>query len=154
MRIFFPEHETYEKGHGRLDIRKIWTSTEINYYVNFPHCAQVACVERYSEELKSGKIRHETAYLITSLSPNDANPERLLALNRGHWGIENRNHYVRDFTFDEDRSQIRSHSGPRMMATLRNFAISMLRLVGYSNIAKAIRHMAAKAHLALGLIGI
>lgn len=103
---------------------------------------------------KSGKIRHETAFLITSLSPNETNPERLLALNRGCWGIENRNHYVRGVTFDEDRCQIRSNSGPRIMATLRNFAISILRYVGHSNIAKAIRHMAGKPHLALGLIGI
>ena len=102
----------------------------------------------------SGKTRRETAYLITSLSRHEASPERLLALNRGHWGIENRSHYVRDVTFDEDRSQIRAHSGPRVMAALRNFAISILRLMGHANIAKAIRHMAAKPHLALGLIGL
>ena len=154
MRIFPPEHETCEKGHGRLDIRKIWTSTEINDYVHFPYCRQVACIERHSEKLTSGKTRLETTYLITSLSQNDASPERLLALNRGHWAIENRSYYVRDVTFDEDRSQIRSHSGPRLMATLRNFAVSILRLVGHSNIAKAIRHLAAKPHVALGLIGL
>ena len=137
-----------------MDIRRIWTSTDINDYVNFPFCSQVACLERYSENLKSGKIRNETVYLITSLSPNNAGPERLLGINRGHWGIENRNHYVRDFTFDEDRSQIRSNTGPMMMASVRNFAISVLRLAGHSNIAKALRHMAAKPHLAMGLIGI
>ena len=126
----------------------------INEYVHFPYCAQVACIERHSEELRSGKTRRETTYLITSLSHHEASPERLLALNRGHWGIENRSHYVRDFTFDEDRSQIRAHTGPRVMAALRNFAIRILRLVGHSNIAKAIRHMAAKPHVALGLIGI
>ena len=153
MRIFPPEHETCEKGHGRLDIRKIWTSTEINEYVTFPYCRQVACIERYSEKLKSGKTRHETVHLITSLSPDEATAQRLLSLNRGHWGIENRSYYVRDVTFDEDRSQIRAHSGPRLMATLRNFAISVLRLVGHTNIAKAIRHLAAKPHLALGLMG-
>ena len=134
-------------------MRRIWTSTKINEYVNFPYCRQGARLERYSEERKSGKTRHETVYLITSLSQYDPSPERLLALNRGHWGIENRSYYVRDVTFDEDRSQICSHSGPRLMATLRNLAISILRLVGHSNIAKAIRHMAAKPHLALGLMG-
>ncbi len=126
----------------------------INEYVEFPSCAQVACIERCSEERTSGKTRRETTYLITSLSHHEASPERLLALNRGHWGIENRSHYVRDFTFDEDRSQIRAHSGPRVMAAVRNFAISILRLVGHLNIAKAIRHMAAKPHVALGLIGL
>lgn len=154
MKNFPPQHKAIEKGHGRLDIRKIWTSTEINDYVNFPHCRQVACIERYSENLKSGKKRRETAYIITSLSKNDANPERLLNLNRGQWGIENRSHYVRDVTFDEDRSQVRSKSGPRMMAILRNFAISILRLTGIKNIAKALRNMAAKPHLAIRLIGI
>jgi hypothetical protein len=149
-----PEHETIEKGHGRLDIRKIWTSTEINDYVNFPYCGQVACLERYSENLKSGKTRHETVYLITSLSPEKATAERVLNLNRGQWGIENRIYYVRDVTFDEDRSQVRSKFGPRMMAILRNFAISILRLTGVENIAKALRTMAAKPHLALRLIGI
>jgi predicted transposase YbfD/YdcC len=137
-----------------LDIRKIWTSTDINDYVEFPYCGQVACIERYSEDLKSGKTRQETVYLISSLSPDKANAERLLTINRGQWGIENQSHYVRDFTFDEDRSQIRSRYGPRMMASLRNFAISLLRLTGHKNIAKALRNMAAKPHLALRLIGI
>ena len=152
--LFPPEAQTVEKGHGRLEIRKIWTSTEIKDFVLFPHCGQVAHLERHRQEIKSGKIHEETAYLITSLSPAEANPKRLLSLARGHWGIENKSHYVRDFTFDEDRSQIRKKSGPRMMATLRNFAISILRLVGYKNIANAIRDMAAKPHLTLRLIGI
>jgi len=88
-----------------LEIRKIWTSTEINDYVNFPYCGQVACLQRYREEIKSGKIQNETVYLITSLSKDAADGERLLTLIRGHWGIENKSHYVRDFTFDEDRSK-------------------------------------------------
>jgi hypothetical protein len=99
-------------------------------------------------------FHEETAYLITSLSPTKANPDRLLFLARGHWGIENKSHYVRDVTFDEDRSQVRKNSGPRVMATLRNFVISILRLNGYQNIASAIREMAAKPHIALRLIGL
>lgn len=137
-----------------MEIRKIWTSTEINDYVDFPYCGQVAFLERYREEIKSGKIQNETVYLITSLSQDDANGERLLNLIRGHWGIENKSHYVRDFTFDEDRSTVRKKSGPRIMATLRNFAISMFRLIGYTNMAKALRDMMAKPHLTLRLIGI
>ena len=136
-----------------MEIRKIWISTEINDYVNFPYCGQVACLERYSENIKKGDIHQETVYLITSLSASKADPARLLSLARGHWGIENKSHYVRDVTFDEDRSQVRTKSGPRVMATLRNFAISILRLVGNINIAKALRNMAAKPHIALQLIG-
>jgi predicted transposase YbfD/YdcC len=134
-------------------MRKIWTSIDLNSYLDFPFCGQVACIERHTENLKTGKIRSETAYLITSLSPQKASPKQLLDLNRGHWSIENKSHYVRDVTFDEDRSQIRTKTGPRMMATLRNLAISLLRLADYTNIAAAIRHMAAKPHLALQLIG-
>ena len=78
----------------------------------------------------------------------------ILNLARGHWGIENKSHYVRDVTFDEDRSQISKKSGPRVMATLRNFVISILRLIGRKNIANALRDMAAKPHMALRLIGI
>ncbi len=121
--------------------------------MDFPFCGQVACIERHTENLKTGKIRSETAYIITSLSPHKASPAQLLDLNRGHWNIETKSHYVRDVTFDEDRSQIRTKTGPRMMATLRNLAISLLRLADYNNIAAAIRHMAAKPHLALQLIG-
>lgn len=136
-----------------MEIRKIWTNTEIKDYIDFPYCGQVAFLERYREEIKSGKIQNETVYLITSLSQDDANGERLLNLIRGHWGIENKSHYVRDFTFDEDRSKVRKKSGPRIMATLRNFAISIFRLIGYTNMAKALRDMMAKPHLTLRLIG-
>ena len=96
----------------------------------------------------------ETAFLITSLSPIEANAEHLMGLARGHWGIENKSHYVRDVTFDEDRSQARKKSGPRVMATLRNFTINILRLIGYHNIAAALRDMAAKPHISLKLIGL
>jgi len=64
----------------------------------------VVVIERFSQELKSGKTRQETAYVITSLTPHQAGPESLLELNRGHWEIENRLHWVRDVTYDEDRS--------------------------------------------------
>jgi hypothetical protein len=77
---------------------------------------------------------------VTSLAPTQASPARLLALVRAHWTIENRLHWVRDVTFDEDRSQIRRGAGPQVMATLRNLAISLLRLAGASFIAPALRH--------------
>lgn len=121
--------------------------------MDFPFCGQVACVVRHTEEIKTGKKRSETVYIITSLSPQKASPEQLLELNRGHWSIENKSHYVRDVTFDEDRSQIRTNAGPRIMAMLRNLAISLLRLAGYANIAAAIRDMAVKPYRSLQMIG-
>lgn len=94
-------------------------------------------------------------YLITSLPQEKADAQRLLRLNRGHWEIENRVHWVRDVNFDEDRSQIRTGAGPRVMATLRNLAISLLRLRNPSrSIAEALRDLAARPHLALAMVGL
>ena len=78
----------------------------------------------------------------TSLPPADASPQRLLALWRGHWGIENRVHWVRDVTFDEDRSQVRTGSAPQIMAALRNLTISVMRLAGETNPPMADRCLA------------
>lgn len=153
--LFPPAHETRKKGHGRLEIRRIWTSVQLNGYVDFPHCAQVARIERITLTISSGKTRSEVVHLITSLTPEKASPERLLRLNRGHWGIENGLHWVRDVTFAEDHSQVRTGSGPRMMATLRNLAISLIRLRCKTfEIARSLRDMAARPHLALAIIGL
>ncbi|HEV7668274.1 MAG TPA: ISAs1 family transposase [Thermoanaerobaculia bacterium] len=144
-----------EKHHGRLEIRRIWTSPQLSHYVDFPCSAQVARVERITHTISSGKKRAEVVYLITSLSPEKASAKRLLALNRGHWEIENRLHWVRDVTFAEDASQIRTGSGPQMMATLRNVAISLIRLRRKTcGIAQALRDMAARPHLALAMVGL
>jgi len=103
--------------------------------------------------MKSDRLREEVAYGVTSLTASEANPEQLLALARGHWQIENRCHHVRDTTYEEDRSQIRAGNGPRMMATLRNFAMGLLRLMGCSNIASATRHCAASSRDTLRILG-
>jgi predicted transposase YbfD/YdcC len=151
--IFPPQHQTIDKGHGRLEIRQIWTSNELNDYLDFPYVKQVLTIRREFTYIKSGKKSEEIVHGITSLSTSKADPTRLLQLNRGHWGIENSLHYVRDVTFNEDRSQIRTKNAPRTMACFRNFAISLLRWMGNSNIAKALRELAAKPHLSLQLIG-
>ncbi len=104
-------------------------------------------------DMKSDQIRAEIAYGVTSLAASEADPDHLLALTRGHWQIENRCHHVRDTTYDEDRSQIRTWNGPRMMATLRNFAMGLLRLMGCRNIASATRHCAASSRDTLRILG-
>ncbi len=143
------------KQHGRLEIRRIRTSPLLSDYVDFPCSAQVARVERITHSKPSGKTRTEVVYLITSLSPEKASAKRLLALNRGHWEIENCLHWVRDVTFAEDASQIRTGSGPQVMATLRNVAISLIRLRRKSpGIARALRDMAARPHLTLAMVGL
>ena len=81
-----------------------------------------------------GKPRRELAYAATSLPPAEASRQRPLVLWQGHWGIENRVHWVRDVTFDEDRSQVRTGSAPQIMAALRNLTSSVIRLAGETNI--------------------
>ena len=99
--------------------------------------------------------QRETVFCVTSLSSEKADATRLLTLNRGHWSIENRLHYVRDRTFDEDRSQVRKRAAPHMMASLRNLAIGLLRLAGAStNIAAASRFFMRHTERAMELLGV
>ena len=137
-----------------MEVRRIWASTELVGYVDVPYAAQVFAVQRDTTNLLSGKFRRETVYGLTSLSPRQANPSRTLALNRQHWGIENGVHYVRDMSFDEDRCRIRKRAGAQVMATLRNLAISLLRLAGATNIAAALRFCSRSWVRPLRLIGV
>ena len=151
-KIFPPAHQTIDKEHGRLETRTICASSLLNDYLDFPHCGQVFKIIRQRTILTTGKTSSETVYGITSLTAQQADAKRLLALSRGHWSIENRSHYVRDMLFDEDRHQLRKGKSPQMMACLRNFAISLLRLMNYKNITKATREFAARTHLTLRLL--
>lgn len=135
-------------------MRAIWSSTELTEYLTFPHAAQVFAIRRDTTEIVSGKSRSETVYGLTSLTPQRATPKRLLELSRGHWSIENRLHWVRDVTFDEDRSRVRKFNGPQVMASIRNLAISLLRMAGASNIAQALRFCARLGSNLLRFIGI
>jgi len=124
----------------------------LNRYLEFPYVGQVFCIKRTSQSLKTKMKREEIVYGITSLTPEKIDLPSLLSLNRGHWSIENRLHYVRDETFGEDRSQIRTRNAPRVMAIFRNVAISLLRWLKKTNIAKALREIASKSYLALRLL--
>ncbi len=150
--IFFPCHRTLDKGHGRIEIREFWASSSLKEYTKFPHANQVMRIRRTTTNLLGEKLREETAYAVTSLPPERGSIELLAELNRGHWSIENSLHWVRDVTFDEDRSQVRTGSGPRTMATIRNLAISLFRMRGFKNIAAAIRQCAWTPGRALEMI--
>lgn len=104
--------------------------------------------------MKGRKTPTETVYGLTSLSPQQATPAQLLSYNRAGWQIENRLHYVRDLTYDEDRSQVRRGHRPHAMATLRNTAITLLRMAGAPNIAAATRYLARQAARPLRLLGL
>jgi predicted transposase YbfD/YdcC len=144
-----PSHAAVQVGHGRRVHRaiKVLTAPE---WIAFSGAAQVAQIRRTTT--RAGKRTVEVVYVITSADHHAAPPATLAAWVQGHWGIENRAHWVRDVTYDEDRSQVRTGSGPHVMATLRNLAIGLLRLNGTTNIAAALRHHARQADRPINLI--
>jgi len=122
--------------------------------VGFPHAHQAFCILREVRSLDGTPRSCEAAYGLTSLTPDNAGHQRLAGHVRGHWGIENKLHWVRDVTFDEDRCQVRTGSGPRVMAMLRNLAIGVLRLAGETNIARGLRWAGRDPSRALALLGL
>jgi predicted transposase YbfD/YdcC len=98
-----------------------------------------------------GSYQCEVAYLISSLDHHSHAPKTLLALNRGHWSVENKLHYVRDVTMGEDACRVHSGSAPQVLAGVRNAIIALLRRDGWTNIAAALRHCAVKTAEALRL---
>ncbi|MCC6420710.1 MAG: ISAs1 family transposase [Gemmataceae bacterium] len=143
--------------HGRWDQRRLWAlaDPEVNAYLGWPHLAQVCRVERWRQQVRQGRIvktEHEVSYLITSAGPERADAARLLRTNRGHWGIENRTHCVRDVTFDEDRGQIRRGAAPQAFAASKNLAIALLRRRRWANIAEALRCYAGRPTRAVALV--
>lgn len=127
--------------HGRIETRQIWTTTELNGYLDFPHVGQAFAIQRTTLNKKTGKTSQEIAYGITSRSPDQASPQRLLEINRGHWTIENCCHYVLDWVFDEDRSRIRTGYGPENISRLRRFAIGLLQSKGVKNVSQKMRQL-------------
>ena len=115
--------------------------------------AQVFRVDRRLVDTRTGEIREEVVYGVTSLAADRADARALSRLLRGHWTIDNRCHWVRDVTFDEDRSHARCGAIPQVTAALRNLAISLLRLAGFLSIAAATRRLAALPWQALALLG-
>jgi len=145
--------ETWDRQRGRVEHRSIRVSTEMNAYLSQtwpPHLAQVAELTRLVT--KNGQKSHEVVYLITSLSPPCASPERLLDLIRGHWSLENGSHYVRDVTFAEDRSQLRTGNAPQIMAAFRNLVVTLIHRTGSSQIAATRRSFSAHPFKAFALL--
>ena len=124
-------------GHGRR-VRRTIRAVQAPGWVDFPGVAQILQVRR--TRTINGRKRTEVVYVICSLDMAAAPKATVASWIQGHWSIENALHWVRDVVFDEDRHQLRTGSGPQVMATLRNTAISLLRLAGHTRIAKALRH--------------
>jgi len=150
-----PEHETCERAHGRIDRHRVW-SAPVPSTITFPHARTYIIVERESSTLDDVRVSIETRYYVTDLTFDDAGIEHLFRLVHGHWSIENGLHWVRDVTFGEDLSQVRTGTLPRILATLRNLAIGIIRHSTYRsvNIAAATRQLARQPDVALDLLGI
>jgi predicted transposase YbfD/YdcC len=143
-----------DRGHGRREIRTLKILT-VSSGIDFPNAAQALQIRRRRRRLDEPKrFTTETVYAITDLRVHQAKQAQLAAWIRGHWSIENSIHWVRDVTYDEDRSQIRTGTGPQVMAALRNAAIGALRTAGITNIAAANRHHARDSNRPLALLGI
>jgi len=145
---------TVDLGHGRIERRRVTARALLAGDCDWPDARQVFVVERQVTHKKSGAERREVTYGVTSRDPDRLNARALLRLLRGHWHIENRVHWVRDVTFDEDRSQVRTGAIPAILATVRTTAIGLFRHTGEANIAAACRRCAAQPEAALALIGI
>ena len=141
---------THDKGHGRIEQRTV-KLTAVALGIGFPHARQAIQITRRTRRKKTSPWHTETVYAITDLG-FEITPAQLADAIRAHWGIENRLHWVRDVTFCEDLSQIRTGNGPAVMATLRNLAISLHRLAGADNIAAASRHVSRNPARALHLV--
>jgi predicted transposase YbfD/YdcC len=116
-----------ETGHGRRETRATRALTVTDLGLDFPHAVRAVRILRHRTDLASGRCSRQTVYAITDLTSQQASPQRLGQLARLQWTIENRLHFVRDTTFGEDASKIRTGQGPENMATLRNLAINTLR---------------------------
>jgi predicted transposase YbfD/YdcC len=148
----YRETTVVNKGHGRLEVRHAVASTELTGYTAWPGLAQVVAVTRRWQ--RKGVWQQATQYLVTSLPPEVAPVARLLELKRGHWGIENRLHYVKDVTLGEDRSLIHVGYGGAVLGVVRSAAVSILHHHGIQRIAATLRAHSQDPATVLALLGL
>ena len=154
-----------KRRHGRREERMLRALADpaVNAYVGsagtvgqpWPHLQQVCRVERRRTLVRRGQVvreEREVSYAITSAPAEHADAARLLRVQRGHWGIENKVHWVRDVTFGEDSSRVRTGAAPEVLAACRNVVTALLRRAGYDNIAAALRTLAGRYPAAVALV--
>jgi hypothetical protein len=146
--------ERWDKAHGRLEHRHITCRPDLNDWLgkDWEGIEQVFRLERTTTILKTGKVRHEVLYGLSSLPTQQALPQRLLRLDRDHWGIENRLHWRRDVTLGEDRCQTRTGAAPSLLAQLNSTVLSLMDRAGVRNVARQMRSFDATLDDALNLI--
>jgi predicted transposase YbfD/YdcC len=149
------QHTASASGHGRRESRSIKTCgiADEPGGIAFPHARLAIRVHRRRKQTGERETR-ESVYAVTSLDAHQAGPADLAAAIRGHWGVENSSHHIRDVTFAEDASTVHAGTAPRAMATLRNLAIGALKTLGADNIAKTTRAIRDQPERALPILGI
>jgi predicted transposase YbfD/YdcC len=145
-------HRDTDKGHGRVTTRTIQV-LPAPPDLPFPHVNQVFLVERYVSDLRGRPISAVAALGVASPEPGQASPAELAGYVREQWSIESL-HWIRDTLYHEDKSQIRTRSGPRIMAALRNLAIGALRLAGRTDITEATRWAARRMDRPFTILGL
>jgi predicted transposase YbfD/YdcC len=140
------------KGHGRLEVRTLTTSSQLNDFLDWPFLQQVFKLERLTTILKTGKTRHEIVYGVTSLSAEQASPTQLLQMLRSYWHIENRLHYPRDVTLHEDHTRFKSRTAAHNMAIINNLVLALIAKSHFPFVPVARRFFAAHPDQALALV--
>lgn len=129
-----------DRDHGRIEERDLEVIARTSLHnLSFPYVEQIFRIHRKRFTLEGEILSEELVYGVTSRSSKKLPPEQLLAGIRGHWLIENCEHYVKDVTFQEDRCRIRLKRNAQMFSIFRNLSINVLRKLGFKNIAKGVR---------------
>ena len=144
-------NEESQPAHGRVETRTLKVLTTVRG-IGFPHARQVIQITRDRVAVATGQRSREIVYAVCSVAFEHAHPRTIAAWLRDHWSIENAVHWVRDVTFDEDRSTVRTGTAPQVMASIRNTALNLHRLAGADNIAEACRVTAFSADRGLNLL--
>lgn len=153
IRLFFVDRgephfsEPAALAHGRVESRRIWTTTCLNEYLDFPGIGQAFVIERDRLNKKTGQSSTETVYGITSHTPQTADAQSVLSFHRNHWAIENCCHYILDWNWDEDRCTIRSGHAPENITALRRFAIGLIRSKSHDSVSATIQRLARNVRL-------
>jgi predicted transposase YbfD/YdcC len=132
-----PDHSGTDRSHGRIVTRSLWAAAA-DETIDFPHAAQVIRIRRDTLDIDGGLIAKEIVHAATSLDAIRGTPDALAALARGQWAIE-AVHWIRDTAYREDHSAGYAGDGPQVMATLRNTAISLLRIAGITQITRTLQ---------------
>ncbi len=140
------------KAHGRLETRTLWASADVKSYLDWPGVEQALCLERRVVRLSTGEISTEMVYGLISLAPEQLDLSKVLTRWRGHWGIENREHWGRDVIMAEDSCRVHQAARSQVLAALRNAVISLCHALGRSGIKDARRHFALNLDQAFSFV--